>query len=424
MKILLCKGQFMGPISGADETLVTYATQLRAAGHSPSVLLMYPHARDDQYYVRLRRAGVPVSSIASTPVRDSLAAGRKLATGVIRTFPRSQFLMRKSAQRFSSRVNNRYHQACRDFFRRSGADVIHVMTPDPSAMVLISAGHEANIPVLYHELGTPFQPPAFEFYYKRFTSVLPLCTEVAALSPGLAEQCREKLPQARALSVLPIMADDLPEGSAARRPPSASTSFGFAARIERLKGAHVLIESFAAARSRFADMRLKIAGIGSQQQLLASRATALGVADHCDFLGAYAEPEAKNAFMHSLDVLVLPSLTEGTPNSIVEAMAHGLPIIASAVGGIPDMITAETGLLVPPGDPHALAEAMCCLAADPEMRARMGSAARARYERFFSPSAVLPIISDTYKRVAARHRPHVAAAAALGGDVERHPWAP
>src|SRR6266850_2425688 len=65
MRIILCKGQIYGPISGSDETLVTYASQLQKAGHEVSVLLMYLHAEEDQYYQRLLEAGVPVSWIAS-----------------------------------------------------------------------------------------------------------------------------------------------------------------------------------------------------------------------------------------------------------------------------------------------------------------------------------------------------------------------
>jgi len=64
MKVLLCKGRFAGPISGSDETLVVYATQLKAAGHDVGVAVLYPFASDDPYYLRLREARVPVACIA------------------------------------------------------------------------------------------------------------------------------------------------------------------------------------------------------------------------------------------------------------------------------------------------------------------------------------------------------------------------
>ena len=426
MKVILGKGQFMGPISGADETLVAYATQLHLAGHDVSVLLMYPHSTQDQYYQRLLKAGVPVSSIAPTSVHTSLNTGRKLALGFLQVFPTSRHLVRRKAQQIATSVAERYFEQCRDFLRRSEADLIHVITPDPSAMVLIRAAHSAGIPVLYQELGTPFHPPDFESYYEQFTSVLPMCSEVAALSPHLAEDCREKLPTANRLSVLPIMTDELFNGAGPQRPDTkerAGVTFGFAARLEPLKGPLVLIEAFAEAASRGSEkIRLRIAGAGSQRQKATQRAEALGIEELCDFAGVYTETQEKSAFMRSLDVFVLPSLTEGTPNSIIEAMAHGLPVVATSVGGIPDVVTRETGILVPPEDTEALAEAIRVLAADPALRAQMGRAAKERYEKLFSPASVLPLMLSTYQRVIARSaNPSSTLSASTNGLT--HPWA-
>src|SRR5439155_21287610 len=99
MRILLCKGQIYGPISGSDETLVTYATQLRRAGHDVSVLLMYLHADEDQYYQRLLEADVPVSWIASNLAHTSIECVRKVAYNIFNTLPRSRQFMRQSSLR-------------------------------------------------------------------------------------------------------------------------------------------------------------------------------------------------------------------------------------------------------------------------------------------------------------------------------------
>jgi glycosyltransferase involved in cell wall biosynthesis len=420
MRILLCKGQFMGPISGADETIVTYATQLRAANHRPSVLLMYPHAADDPYYERLNNAGVPVKSVASLGMQTSLSTGRKLAGGFLRAFPSSQNLVRRRAHKISSRMAGRYYMECRDYFARCRADVVHVMTPDPSAVVMIKAARESGIPVLYQELGTPYHPPAFAAYYEQFVSALPHCSEMAALSPILSRRCREQLPYKLPLSVLPVITEDLLGGSEPQCKSPDGVTFGFAARLEHLKGPLVLIEAFADVCGRFVNSALKIAGIGSERQRAFERAEAAGVADRCNFLGAYTSTEEKSAFMRSLDVFVLPSLTEGTPNCIVEAMSCGVPVIASAIGGVADMLTPETGLLVPPGEPEALADAMSRLAADPSLRASMGRAARRRYEEIFSPAAVLPLMLNTYMRIAATREMKATTVQSLGTNL--HPW--
>ena len=103
--------------------------------------------------------------------------------------------------------------------------------------------------------------------------------------------------------------------------------------------------------------------------------------------------------MREVDVFVHPSLTEGTPNAVIEAMAHGLPVVATAVGGLPDFVTEEVGILVPAGDGRALGEAMTRLAGDAALRKRMGRAAREKYRRLFTAGAVLPLLTDFYRRV-------------------------
>ncbi|HEY9283324.1 MAG TPA: glycosyltransferase family 4 protein, partial [Pyrinomonadaceae bacterium] len=135
--------------------------------------------------------------------------------------------------------------------------------------------------------------------------------------------------------------------------------------------------------------------------------------------GVYEDAAGRARFLRSIDVLVLPSHTEGTPNSIAEAMAQGVPVIASAVGGIPDMLGRDAGLLVPARDAAALADAMLLLAGDGPLRARMGRAARARYERLFSPKVVLPILLQTYGRLSASGGGGQRPADAQSADAER-----
>jgi glycosyltransferase involved in cell wall biosynthesis len=236
----------------------------------------------------------------------------------------------------------------------------------------------------------------------------------------LARKCREHLPYGSAISVLPILAEELGDGRAPQRPSGEGVTVGFASRIEHLKGPMVLLEAFAAACGKHSDLRLKIAGSGSLKQSLAERARALGIASRCQFVGVYMGREERLSFMRGLDVFALPSLTEGTPNSLAEAMSHGLPVVASAVGGIPDLVTPEVGVLVPPGDTALLADNLVTLAADAGLRARMGRAARRRYAELFLPEVVLPMLLETYERVAskkdARPEPPL-----LGGC--GHPWA-
>jgi glycosyltransferase involved in cell wall biosynthesis len=324
--------------------------------------------------------------------------------------PSTQRLIKRGSRKVSGGVAERYYARCRDHIAGNRPDVIHVITPDPSSVVFIKAGYDLRIPVLYQELGIPFHPPEYETYYTHFTSALPLCAEVAALSPALAELCRAVVPPGKNVSVLPVMADDV---SARHSREEGGVVFGFAARAETLKGVSELMEAFGLARQEDEGVRLYAACAGSKVGEMLERAEELGAGESFKHLGVYEGPEGRADFLRKLDVLVLPSHTEGTPNSIVEAMSQGIPVIATAVGGIPDMLGRDAGLLVPLGDARALADAMLRLAGDPALRASMGRAGRARYEATYSPEAVLPILLETYDRMLGREKsetlPQVAA---------------
>jgi glycosyltransferase involved in cell wall biosynthesis len=192
------------------------------------------------------------------------------------------------------------------------------------------------------------------------------------------------------------------------------TIFGFAARIETGKGPFVLADALARLRESRDDVLVRLAGTGPAVPEMKSRVRELRLNGSWEFVGSYDGAVGCSAFMRTLDVFVLPSFAEGTSKSVIEAMAHGLPIITTSVGGSPDLLTPEAGILVPPGDSAALAGAMQCLASDPALRKRMGQAARERYVKLFAPNAVLSMLVDTYARVAGRNG-HVS-------QNGHHPW--
>lgn len=426
MRIALCKSMLTGPVSGADEIMVNYATHLHEAGSEVVVVLLYPPAPTDQYYKRLRDAGVEVMCVVGTSALYAmLRTVRDLFFSLfffVYLVPRSFERLRKLWQIVHRTAARLYVRRCSRFFKRHSPTLLHVFTPDAGAMLMIRAGHECGIPVLYHEMGTPHYMPALDVYYKELAKVLPLCGEFAALSPLLAEQWTERFPFLRSVSVLPLLMDDcdgLVRVPDARMRPE-ETVFGFAARIEEGKGPLTLVEALAKLKhAEGAAALVRMAGTGPQLQEVKARVRALNLSDACEFVGFYTDPMGRNAFMRSLDVLVLPSLAEGTPNSIIEAMAHGLPVIATEVGGIPDLLSADSGILVPPSDTAALAEAMRRLASDPHLRAVMGRAARERYLKLSSPGAVLPLLQSTYLRLAGPRAPHPAKTHAEEG---MHPW--
>jgi glycosyltransferase involved in cell wall biosynthesis len=128
-------------------------------------------------------------------------------------------------------------------------------------------------------------------------------------------------------------------------------------------------------------VRARIVGDGPQRDDLAAEIRRLGLTDDVELLG---ERDDVRALLASADVFVLPTLSEGLPMSVLEAMAAGLPVVASAVGGVPEaVLDGETGVLVAPGRPEALAEAIARLAGEPAGRRRMGEAGRRRAEAEF-----------------------------------------
>jgi len=416
MKILFCKTAFAGPISGADEIAVMYAVALKAAGHETAILLVHPPAADDSLAARLREANVPVTALASPAFTASLAAGRKLAIHAMRAFSPASQLIRSKSRNVVFDLMQRYHQRCCDYLAGERPDVVHVLTPDPGAMMLIRAAHASGIPVVYQEVGIPFHPPGFEEVYERFVSVLPLCAGVAVLSPMLVKETSRALPQLTSLSVLPLISHSS-NGNNHAGSASHVTRFGFAARLEYLKGALQLIQAFRLAHAKHANIALRIAGEGSQRKAMLLELRRHGLEQKCEFVGVYKTVAEREQFLLGIDVFVLPSLTEGTPNAIIEAMAHEKPIIATAVGGIPDLVNERAGILTPVGETKALAHAMTKLATNAELRQAMGKDARRTYEQLFTPQAVLPLLVDFYERIVNRDQ------VSRNGKAAKHPWA-
>jgi glycosyltransferase involved in cell wall biosynthesis len=142
-----------------------------------------------------------------------------------------------------------------------------------------------------------------------------------------------------------------------------------------------------------------LAGDGPLRGELEAEAHNLGVAGRCVFLG---QRDDVPALLAAADLFVLPSLFEGLPVSVLEAMAAERPVVATAIGGTDEAITSEeSGLLVPPRDPAALASAIRRLQADPPFARGLAAAARARVEREFSSEATARNVMRVYDEVLA-----------------------
>ena len=169
------------------------------------------------------------------------------------------------------------------------------------------------------------------------------------------------------------------------------------ARLDEQKGHRYLLE----AAARIPEAQFVLAGDGPLRPSLEAQARSLGVEGRVKFLG-YRNDIAD--LLVDCDIFVLPSLYEGLPLSILEAMSAGKPVIATQIGGTDEAVIAgETGLLVPPADSTALAAAIRSLLTDRPLAQHLASAGRARVEQEFSEARMVQQVIDVYNELLAQH---------------------
>jgi glycosyltransferase involved in cell wall biosynthesis len=170
---------------------------------------------------------------------------------------------------------------------------------------------------------------------------------------------------------------------------------GIIASLQALKDHASLIRAIASLAPRWPTLRLVIVGDGEMRAQLSSLVAELGVGDRVIFAGL--RPRSPS-FHYLFELSVLCSFTEGFPNSVVEAMAAGRPVVATRVGGIPDaLVDGETGILVAPGSPSELAAALERLLKAPEEARAMGARGREQARERFLVSRVVPKLESTYE---------------------------
>ncbi|MGH9198647.1 MAG: glycosyltransferase, partial [Acidimicrobiia bacterium] len=174
--------------------------------------------------------------------------------------------------------------------------------------------------------------------------------------------------------------------------------YGTVSRLdEPKKGLAVLLEAFSKLTSESRPSHLIVAGDGFARRLLDKKAESLGISARVSFLGFFEHlPDVYRA----LDVFVLPSLSEGFPTVILEAMAFSLPVVATDVGGCNEAVNSDdNGYLVPAGDPVPLAEAMRALLRDGAQRKTMGARGRARAKSTFSVAQMSACVFRDYEEI-------------------------
>ncbi len=195
---------------------------------------------------------------------------------------------------------------------------------------------------------------------------------------------------------------ELPPLTERRRPADGAAVLLSAGRLVRDKGHRYLVEAMALLVATHPGARLLIAGTGEGEAELSGQIERLGLRDRVSLLGFVAD---MRGLMGSVDLLVHPSLREGAPNVVLEAMAGSLPVVATDVDGSAEIVNAGvTGILVPPADPGAISQAVSALLDDPDRMLRLGAAGRSRVIGHFSVGTSLDRWQSLLREVMAEGR--------------------
>jgi glycosyltransferase involved in cell wall biosynthesis len=203
--------------------------------------------------------------------------------------------------------------------------------------------------------------------------------------------------------------------------PPAARLIGTVGRLSEVKRQDLLLRAVAGFGSGREDVRVLLVGDGHERQRLERLAADLGLGARAIFAGYQPNPER---FLPAMDVFALTSRLEGLPLALLEAWAAGLPVVSSAVGGIPDVVTdGATGFLFPFGDEPALVAALRKVVTDPDTAARVGSAGQAVVRKRYSLVRMAANYEAMYRdllahrREASIRRPTAAAGEANGRDL-------
>lgn len=297
--------------------------------------------------------------------------------------------------------------------RREEFDIVHTHM-SKAALLGGLAGRLAGAPVVVntaHNLGSIALPKAwlralFRVYDKLLLSIT-TDTVVTVTDHVRAEVVARRI-------VGPSRVRAIPNGLRARPPVGEGEAgaarnalladigagpqtlvLGSVARLVWFKGLDALIAALPSVVRACPQVRLVLVGDGPMRAELAQQATALGVHDRVSFLGERQDVER---LLPAFDVFTLPSVSEGMPMTILEAMHACRPVVATSVGGVPEVVAdGVTGLLVAPRDPAALAAALIRLLGDATLRRAMGRSGRERVEAQFTAAAMVSATDQLFR---------------------------
>lgn len=280
-------------------------------------------------------------------------------------------------------------------FRRTRPEIVHCHNPTAAILSTLPA-RLAGASVVVDTRHSLVAPPYRVAQELKFWFFARWMNAVVAVSDATRRNL-ERSPAARPEKIVRIYNGSEPPAYPLVRPEGTTGGFRLVhvARLAPPKNQELLLRAVALAAPRVEGLALAVVGGGPLAGRLKHLAEELGIAGVVTFHG---EQKDVAPFLLSADLFVLSSRSEAFPVSLLEAMAHGLPILSTNIGGTPESISPDVGRLVPPGDAEALAEAMVDLSRRrPELRA-MGTAARKRYQQLFTTETTFRCYDELYRR--------------------------
>jgi glycosyltransferase involved in cell wall biosynthesis len=276
-------------------------------------------------------------------------------------------------------------------------DLLHIHGYTEGLLFVVEWAHAHGLPTVYEEHQTP--DAGFD-WWGGFQERINLASVVIAVSAKSAEALAQICKVARPIvTMTPIVTDPYEHGW--QKPlamPERQVRITTIARLYVTKGLTYLLEAIAHVRKCHPNTQFRVYGSGPLREELMTYAATLGLDGAAIFVGTFERSELPG-LMAETDLFVLPSILEGLPVTIVEAMAYGRPIIATTVGGIPELLEdGVSGLLCPPHNGDALAGQILRLLDNHELRIQLGENARKAYESgSFHPQQVCERIIGVYE---------------------------
>lgn len=399
----------MEPHGGIADTIANLATRLKLYGVSPIVLLHNPVRNGHPYVNFMRRQGVAVWCVSETQASLAIRVFRFVAFCLLPVALLDALLRRKTlvaSRRSLWGVLRRVgYWGLRAIFysrlgiarRVDGAQLVHFFKPDmwPALRWM----RLLRFKTLYTEETDPLKETPN--YYMGLRKQKFYIDRVTAVSCASARGIQAMLNEPGSVPVIPNMVD-LPfmlSKPLSDHAPAAKhyCTVGLIARLSPQKDVNTFLQACPKILAHFPEVQFVIHGDGPDRDLLTNLSRQLGIEEAVRFAGAFSK-ENLPKIMTSLDIVALSSVYEGFPITLLEAMAFAKPVVATAVSGVPEVVVdGVTGLLVPPRSPNLMAEAICCLIADEQLRLRMGQTGYNRYREKFTPETVVPQYVEIYR---------------------------